>query len=171
MELTPKFPFISFSRAMLLTPEIHDLVYAKTQNAERRSRCEALRANLEAFAVGDVVSVCQTPFKARTAYMGRLNPTSEGIFDIRSRDPSPAIRVIGAFPMRDVFVAITWAPRSKQFNWSNKKPLGRRQSNEWRSIIRHTKSTWQTLFPNTNKISGDNLNDIISQNAIAIEHI
>lgn len=167
-ELTPAMPGNSFTRAMLLSAEIFDLVTTHTQNKDRARRCGQLRADFEAFALGNVINVCLTPFRAGTAYMGRLDPPADGIFDIRSVDPSPALRVLGGFILRDTFVALTWAPRSRKLSWSKKKPLGARNSREWRAAIKRTKKQWRMLFPNNPPIPGGRIHDIISTDAVLI---
>lgn len=166
--LQPALPGIAFSRCILLSDEIFKMVTTKTLDEDKAARCKALRADLEVFAMGDFVTVCLTPYKARTAYMGRLDPTQNGVFDIRSRDPSPAIRVLGGFPMKDTFVGLSWGPRSKPFAWSKKKPLGDTDSKEWAAAIKTTSRKWKKLFPEQAKLSGDNIHEIISSNVLLV---
>ncbi len=90
-----------------------------------------LRADLEHFVTGGYISVSLIPYKAGTAYMGKLDANE--VWDIRSRDPRPGLRVFGRFAARDVFIGLGWAPRSR--NWAGKKLLGAGDSQEWRDEI------------------------------------
>ncbi len=61
------------------------------------------------FIAGKVISVGWDPMKKGvSAFMARLAPVEDEVWDIRSRDPSPGIRVLGSFSERDVFVALLW---------------------------------------------------------------
>jgi hypothetical protein len=116
-------------RTVLLHPELKDLLKNASgtdggQSALRR--IGRLQADLEAFVTGKMLTVCLSPRNHGTAFMGLLDPEREGTFDIRSRDPSPGMRVFGRFAMADVFVALVYEFRSRKPEWdrSQKQPLG-----------------------------------------------
>jgi hypothetical protein len=113
---------------MFISEEIKALLDGPWNNQDLRYRAGLLKADLEEFVKGSEILVCLEPFAAKAAYIGRLAPVEDGIWDIRSRDPSPALRVIGLFAETDVFVALRWAPRSRRIEWTAKPPLGRRDS-------------------------------------------
>lgn len=114
------------SRTMFLSEELQSLLDGPSPSRELRLRVGRLRADLEEFIKGSELTACLVPFEAEAAYMGRLAPPEDGYWDIRSRDPSPAIRVVGGFAETNVFIALRWAPRSKGINGATKTPLGAR---------------------------------------------
>ena len=150
------------SRTMLLSEELKALLDGPWENDEIRYRAGRLRADLEDFIKGEKITVCLEPFAAKSAYMGRLDPVSDGTWDIRSRDPSPALRVVGFFAETDLFVALRWAPRSRRVSWTAKPPLGPRDSREWRDIIVQCKTDWRNLCHPYPPVTGDRINDYIS---------
>ena len=133
------------------------LVVGPWNSPDMQGRCGRLRADLESFIGGDTLTICLRPFEAGVAYMRLLKPPSDGIFDIRSRDPNPALRVFGGFARRDVFVALTWAPRSKPLSWSSKQPLEGRNSREWRDAVLECKTAWKNLFGSYQPVTGDEI--------------
>src|SRR5260370_28792640 len=109
---------------MLFSAELKALLDGPWDHEELRYRAGRLRADLEEFTKGKHITVCLEPFAAKSAYMGRLAPVADGVWDIRSRDPSPALRVVGLFAETDVFIALRWAPRSNKPQWTTKPSLG-----------------------------------------------
>src|SRR5260370_38474058 len=76
-------------RTMLLSVELRELIEGPWQSDGLEYRAGMLRADLEEFVKGETLTVCLEPFCAKSAYMGRLAPTSAGLWDIGSRDPRP----------------------------------------------------------------------------------
>jgi hypothetical protein len=138
---------------MLLSQEVKSLLDGPWDHEGLRYRAGRLRADLEEFIKGQEIAVCLEPFAAKTAYMGRLCPVADSTWDIRSRDPSPGLRVIGFFAETDVFVALRWAPRST---------LGSKDSREWRDIIVQCKTDWTNLFHTYAPVNGECINAYIS---------
>jgi hypothetical protein len=156
------------ARTIVLAEEIKALIEGPWADSGLRYRAGRLRADLEEFVKGEQIVACLEPFKAATAYMGRLDPPEDGAWDIRSRDPSPALRVVGMFAETDVFVALRWAPRSRQQTWTPKPPLGARNSREWRDMLVQCKTDWTNLFHSYRPVIGDNIHDYISTNVILV---
>ncbi|HVN29243.1 MAG TPA: hypothetical protein VMT64_12180 [Candidatus Binataceae bacterium] len=77
--------------------------------------------------------------------MALLEPTSNEVWEIRSVDPKPSIRLFGSFVQKNHFVILTWAWR---------KELGGRYAKEWRAAIQEFKEEWETYFGRTRPISG-----------------
>ncbi len=155
-------------RNLLISSEIKELVDGPWIDETMSKRCGQLRANMEVFMGGELIPVCLNPFQAKAAYMGLLDPVGDGIFDIRSRDPKPGLRVFGAFAETDTFIALTWCPRSVAVSWAGKKPLGDRDSREFRDAILECKTAWRRFFPTYPPVTGDNLRDYISNNAVLV---
>jgi|SRR5580704_16505839 hypothetical protein len=156
------------SRTMFLSEELHSLLEGPWASRELTLRAGRLRADLEEFIKGAELAACLEPFQAKTAYIGRLAPPEDGFWDIRSRDPSPAIRVVGGFAETDVFIALRWAPRSKGIAGVTKTPLGPRDSREWRDMIVQCGADWRTLFHTYPRVTGDNLNAHVSASIHAV---
>ena len=73
---------------------------------EGNERAGYLLDDLDRFLKGNIVTISMQPRDAKTAFMGLLDPAANCKFDIRSRDPSPALRIIGAFRERDFFIGL-----------------------------------------------------------------
>lgn len=132
------------SRTMFVSREVTDLLFGSWPVAAQR-RVGFLRANLDAFVVGETIGLCMRPGKARDdAQMAVLDPPSSGIFDYRSCAPTPGIRIIGMFAGADTFFGLIWVPRSKE--WLGRQPLLDRNSREWRDAILRAKREWRRLF-------------------------
>jgi len=92
-------------------------------------------------------------------YLGRLHPARDEVWDIRSSDPPPGLRVFGRFGNTDIFVGLSWEERL---------PLGSKDSPDWKRLILQCKTDWRNLFPAHNAISGDDIHDYISTNVTHI---
>jgi hypothetical protein len=79
------------------------------------------------------------------AHMAVLEPVRNEIWEIRSIDPKPSIRLFGSFASRNHFIVLTWARR---------KELGGRYSKEWRAVIQEFKEEWQSYFGALRPITG-----------------
>jgi hypothetical protein len=166
--LERSLPSDPVSRSMFLSEEIKNLLDGPWARDDRRYRAGRLRADLEEFIKGEEITLCFEPFAAKTAYMGRLCPIVDSVWDIRSRDPSPALRVVGFFAEMDAFVALRWAPRSRRPGWTDKPPLGDRDSSEWRDIIVQCKTDWKNLFHTYLPVTGECINAYVSDSAHAV---
>ena len=141
-------------RTMFVSPEVNDVVFGPWNDKEIESRAGRLRADLDMFTSGMVISVGENPFKKKkTAYMSPLDPTINEVWQIRSRDPKPGIRVFGQFSERDVFVSLTWGCRAN---------LGGPGSREWRDTRERCKAEWRKLFPAYNPHTGNDPDEYIS---------
>jgi hypothetical protein len=94
--------------------------------------------------------------------MGRLDPTKDSVFDIRSNE-RPGVRVFCRFAEKDVLVAFTCAPRSVEISWLDKIPLGDRYSREWKRGVFECKQKWSEIFPAHEPVKGDDLSDYLSK--------
>jgi hypothetical protein len=133
--------------------EINELLVGPWADPVHEERCGKLRADLDMFVEGRLISVARDSRRAGTAYMSQLEPAQNEVWDIRSRDPRPGIRVFGRFAETDVFVALTWSERLT---------LGKAGSAEWRGEIERCKAIWRALFPTYPPHSGVKLHDYVS---------
>lgn len=154
-------------RTVLLSPELHGLVYGPWENSPMGERCARLRAELENLLAGEPVTVCWTPGKARSDHqIARLDPAEDDLFDLRSVDPSPGLRVLFHFAAKDVIVTHLCSPRSVKVSWLDRVPLLDRKSKAWRNAIKESKATWSILFPGHAPHSGIKVDDYISDAVI-----
>lgn len=147
-------------RRVLVTTEIWNLI--DSPPARHRGRCAKLRADIEAFVKGDWVSVCLRPFEAKAAYMGLLDPPADGVWDIRSRDPSPGLRLLGHFADKDLFVATVIASRSVPWPPVARGPLGEGRSPEWADAINSANAEWRKLFGPFQQAYGGDVRDVLT---------
>lgn len=161
--IEPTMPGDPLRREMLVSAEVRGHLDGPWPASAWRTRCSRLRANLESFVLGDVISACTVPFSAGKAYLGLLSPPTAGYWDIRSRDPKPSLRILGGFARYDTFVGLIPAVRCDPSEYLDRGPLGDKFSPEWRSAILETKAEWKRLFLAYPPISGTDLNDLFSK--------
>jgi hypothetical protein len=149
------------ARTVLMAPRINELVSGPWDDQLMGDRCARLLAGLQGLVRGDRLIVCMTPFKAREAQLGRLDPTGDSVFDFRSKD-KPGLRLFSRFAERNVLVAFTCAPRSVEVSWLDRLPLGDRHSKEWKKGVSDCIAQWSILFPRHDPILGDDLNAYLS---------
>jgi hypothetical protein len=150
-------------RVVLMAPEVAKLVFPPWPDTAMGERCARLRGDLENFLGDNPVTVCWTPFRGRPYHqLGRLDPVEHGVWEIRSVDPDPAIRVLFCLAERDFMVALSCSPLSVTVHWLERPPLGPRQSAEWKRAIRECRSQWGELFPGNAPFCGGTLDECIS---------
>ena len=155
-------------RAMYVSEEIWRLVEGPWSEESIERRCGRLRADMEQFVSGRVVSLCLTPYEAKSAFFGLLDAPADGIWDLRSVDPSPGLRLLGGFSETDVFIALTPAPRSVPVPFMDRPPLGDADSREWAAAIRDCKAAWRRLFHPYATHKGDKASDFVSADYILV---
>lgn len=160
----PRMDPDAIPRKMFVSKEIKAHIDGPWPSEEEERRCGDLRGDLEAFVNGDLISMCLTAYEHKTAYMGRLDMPKDEVWDIRSRDPSPALRVFGRFACADKFIAIYVRPRSVPVDWLTSLPLGGAESIQWQFAIIDTHTEWKRLFPNHEPPHGDDLGIYVSNN-------
>ena len=149
------------SRTVLMCKEVNELLTQEMEEGPAADRRSRLLATIENFVAGRRLVVCMDPFAARNANIGRLAPIEDSIWDIRCRE-KPAIRVFCRFVEKDVLLAVTCRPRSVRIDWLGWFPLGDRNSTDWERGKTATRSHWKRYFPTYEPVSGDNLDDYLS---------
>ncbi len=144
-----------FKRTLALTPGLVGLLTGPWPDLIIERRCGKLRADLEYFVKGEPIAMSLTPYEHKTAFMGRLDKPQDEVWDIRSRDPDPGLRVFGRYAALDVFVAMICAPRSVEQAWLQRRALKEGTSLEWHFAILECQEIWKSLFPNHEPIHGD----------------
>jgi hypothetical protein len=161
-DLKPSFAGDAVGRRMLLSQEVWRLLSGPWKSTSEERRCQALRADLEAFVMGEEISVCTTPRTAGDALLGLLDPPADGVWDIRSQDPRPGIRIVGFFATRDLFVGLLPAARSVAVPYITRGPLYDFDSPEWEALIREAKAEWRRLFLSYRPVGGTDLHELLS---------
>jgi hypothetical protein len=149
-------------RVVYMSIEIKDLVESSALGGEMGNRCAFLRADLENFVSGALMTVCCEPTRAKNQQIARLCPISDEVWDFRLSRPRPNLRVFCRFAAKDVAVALTCSPRSVHVSWLPRAPLADKYSDEWRLAIRECCSEWNKLFPSYPPISGVCPDDYLS---------
>ena len=104
-KLLPYEPSTRIIRLIYLAPVVMNYV------ASDDPRAGYLHAELDSFISGDNIVISMVPRNAATAFIGILDPPENGMFDIRSRDPRPAMRILGGFARKDVFIGLVLRTR------------------------------------------------------------
>ena len=148
-------------RTILVTPKLYkQLTGADWKTADEAIRLSKLRGDLEHFIKNGQISMHLDPSQrkqtkaAQAAYMGLLKKPENGIFDIRSRDPKPGLRVLGGYAHKDVFVAIECHPRSRRVPWLGWPPLKDGKSKAWKEAIGKCRKKWKDLFGQDTPLTG-----------------
>ncbi len=149
-------------RTVLMSQEINQLIVGPWPDGPIGTRCARLRGDLESLITAENITVCWDPFKARNEQIGRLDPVRDEVWDLRSQDPKPGLRVFFRFAEKDVFVALTCAPRSAAVSWLRRLPLLGQKSRQWRDAIVECKARWRLLFPAHEPFSGINVDDYLT---------
>lgn len=152
--LQPALPGSPCVRHLFISSEIKTALFGPWSGAQEEYRLSKLRADFDAFTEGMLIAVGSDPYKKKkTAFMSQLDPVEDEVWEIRSRDPKPGIRVFGCFSEKDSFVALTWLYR---------EGLGGPKSREWRDARESCKAEWRKLFPTYNPHTGENFNEYAS---------
>lgn len=154
------------ARVMLVHRDFRNVLDGPWADTRAERRFGRLRADLERFVIGGAITMSLHPREHRTAYMGLLEPPRRGIFDIRSRDPKPGIRVFGGFPRKDVFAAMHYEFRSKAPDWSAKEPIAGNE-HRWQWAIHECETRWKKVFSQP-PLTGAQPSDFITTDAIAV---
>ena len=153
-------------RVLVFADPIRTLLDGPWTHPSCANRAARLRADLEAFVRGDPVSVCLRPYEAGAAFFGRLNRPDEEVWDVRLREPNPALRLFGRFAAPDHFVVFDWRPRSKP--WNGREPLGDRNDPGWDAEKEKCTTQWAALFPQHAPVRGESVHDYVTNNTISV---
>lgn len=115
-------------RAMLVSADVMQTLEATTNDALTDERLGRLRADLEVFVSEPVIY---------PKYMFWLTPKRDFVWEVRSVEDEPSIRVLGRFIGHDAFVALTVETRDELKGWN---------SPSWKRAIRTCVQRWNTIF-------------------------
>ncbi len=139
-------------REVFVSDEVHEVATPPWPENYEGLRRSGFRGELDAFTQGDEFSVAEDPFiKPGFAMLARVHPVSDEIWDIRSTDPNPGIRSLGAFGGKNLFLALTWDYR-ENFDIPG----------HWKAEIGRCKAKWNELFGPISRFKGASLDEYIS---------
>ena len=113
--------------------------------------------------MGSVTTVCTRPYEADDAFLGFLNSPTDTVWDLRSRDPRPGIRLLGQFVARNKFVALIPASRSVELPYIERGPLNEADSPEWKAAIRDCEVLSYRLLHPFEPIKGVEISEILDE--------
>lgn len=160
VNLLPTLPSIPHWRVIFMTRRLSDELEQHLEDPTTMVRAAELLATFDTFLGGRLVTIGGRNDKH--AYMKLLEPEQEEVWEIRSIDPKPSIRVFGRFAAKDVFVATNMGFRSG---------LGGFGSIEFRAAMTHCKREWSRCFYTWPPHKGKSVHDYISENVIDLRDL
>ncbi len=142
--LRPKAKGAATRRAMLVDESLQIVLDSPVGDIAWEQRVANLRADLEAFVVLETIG---------PKYLFLLYPGSKGVWEIRSVQDQPSIRVLGFFAAQDVFVATNYALREDLGGW---------QSREWKTVKRSALAKWRHHFNTYQPIITHDVHAVVS---------
>ncbi len=88
--------------------------------------------------------------------MAQLEPWTDEVWEIRSIDPKPSIRIFGSFTEKDAFVGLTWSFRKDLDGYGGPK---------WQRAIQIYKTEWRNFF-DCAPMSGEYPYDYLSETVV-----
>lgn len=138
---------------MYASKPVGDLITGPWSDQQEEKRAFELRAEIDWFIDGKRLFLRPDYDIGTSAWLARLNPPGEEVWEIRSLKPKPSLRILGTFAQPDVFVALIWAKRTS---------LGAADSEQWKNVIDQFKQEWQNYFSELRPFSGNYPDDYIS---------
>ena len=127
--LIPKAPGAQIRRALFVEEALWKELNSPEGDDEWDERIARLTADLEVFVTEATITA---------KYLFLLYPARDCVWEIRSVQHRPSVRVMGLFPSKDVFVSTNFALREALEGW---------QSRAWKEVKRMARAMWRRLFP------------------------
>lgn len=126
-----------YRREIYISKSVEALLIDSWTSKKQEFRWGFVLSDLIVFVRDAWISIASDSRRAKDAYMARLLPDANEVWDIRCRDPQPGIRLLGRFAKKNVFVALTWEDRL---------PLRDFESAEWKAAINRCVEEWNRGF-------------------------
>jgi hypothetical protein len=149
--LLPLSPRAQILRALFVTERLQALLDGRTTDEITEERFGALRADLEVFVTQPTLF---------PHYLFWLTPRHDVVWEIRSVEDVPSLRVLGRFADFDVYVGLTIEERAELEGWN---------SHQWKRAIRTCIQRWGTAFAGYQSHSGGKADDFFS-GAISVRY-
>lgn len=134
----------SIRRILLIGERLHKALEEETGDAKWDERIGWLKADLEVFV---------TSKNLRPEYLFWLYPRSKCIWEIRSVQNEPSVRVFGLFAAKDVFLATNFALRGYLGEW---------ESREWKREKRNATVEWNGLMHPYKPVQAVTVHDVVT---------
>lgn len=157
--MQPTLPSIPHRRIILVSRPLQEALEAELTDQAAAYRTGLLLNTLDTFIGGGLITVGG---RNDDAYMKLLEPEDEQVWEIRSVDPRPSVRVFGRFAEPDVFVATNKGLRTE---------LGAFGSAEFRRAMTDCTREWGKCFHTWPAHSGEQINDFITENVVDIRDL
>jgi hypothetical protein len=131
--------------------EVSDLMSGPWASIDQEKSVGRARALLDTFISGDIISVRLPPSKNVGAQLAQLENRFEEVWEFRSREPKPGLRVFGRFLKCNHFLATNYASRCDL-----------KEDSDWLREKQVCKRRWRTFFPSYNPLSGVEVHDYVS---------
>lgn len=144
-------------RVIYLEDALHHEVVAPSD-----FRIGVLWTDLDRFSLGGIITVGYA--QEATCMMKQLDPRLDEVWEIRSKDPEPQVRVFGRFCEVDEFVATHAVYREDLGDrWETKF-----EGNRWPAEIQRCYNIWNQVCLGEQPHSGAEINDYISRNVVEV---
>lgn len=159
---------LHFWTPLLPGPHVRVLYVATDLLDEIRSderdpyRMGQLHRDFDRFCQGGLITIGYG--RESRCLMKPLDPRADEVWELRSRDPRPQVRVFGRFAAPDVFVATNAEYRDEL----GEPDLTRWEGNNWPAEILRCKARWRVLVPGQAPIRGDSIHDYITVGAVEV---
>lgn len=160
VNLQPRLPSIPHQRIILVCRNLNDELERELNDPSTAVRTAELFNTFDTFLGGRMITVGTR--NDRDAYMKILEPEADEVWEIRSVDPKPSIRVFGRFARQDVFVATNKGMRTE---------LGGFGSKEFRDCMTRCTTEWRKCFQTWRPHTGSRINDYISDNVLDLRDL
>jgi hypothetical protein len=151
-QLPHLLPGVAAVRHVFVTGEVWDFVGGPALPKELATKAAEGRRMLDSFTAGNRIVVSLSPHqKPSHCQLSRNDPTQDGVWELRIRDPKPQVRIFGCFAECDVFIALSVTAKSDLIG-KLAYPLA----------VADNASIWGGLFPSHPPVTGDDINAYIS---------
>jgi hypothetical protein len=151
VRLRPIWPTVPENRLIYMTRRFLDEL--ENWKNENEYRAEKLLAELDDYMAGEFITVGDG--KSNRGFLKRLDPHSDEVWEVRSMEPKPSLRIFCRFVMPDVLLATHMERRT------DLKGYG---SSEFANAILTCKAEWRKCFVNWPPHSGETIHDYITEN-------
>ena len=131
IQLNPRVQRDKTKRKLYMSVELANELDVDRDDDADIERFQNLIADLEIFIISPTID---------PRYLTCLEPTKDGVWEIRSYEDEPQIRVFGVFATKDVFVCTHFMYRPDLADLEEIDPL-------WKNQVKRTKANWRNLFP------------------------
>lgn len=135
-------------RWVFATAEVSSALLGPWETIRDEVRLSRARADIDTFINGTLMSARMPPSKSVSAQLALLDPAGDEVWEVRSRDPKPGVRIFGRFAEKDHLIALTRAFREDL------------QSNDdWLRETERCKRQWKLFFPSYTPFTGSTVHD------------